>query len=255
MSLLTTISWCFGWIYFSAWSISFYPQAILNYKRKSVQGLSFDFLYYNVLGFFCYTVYNFTFMFSEIVKKQYQERYGPNENLVKLNDLFFSTHALILSSLTLYQTFIYKRDEEQKLSIFGTRTLQILLSIMGISFLISLFGGIKWLDMLYVFSFIKLILSLVKYIPQAYLNYKRKSTIGWSIHNILLDFTGGLFSIAQLLIDSSLQNDWSGILGNPIKFFLGNLSILFDLLFMYQHYILYPHTDEEELEEGYQALT
>jgi hypothetical protein len=28
-----------GWTYASAWSLSFYPQVFLNYKRKSVTGL------------------------------------------------------------------------------------------------------------------------------------------------------------------------------------------------------------------------
>ena len=30
-------------------------------------------------------------------------------------------------------------------------------------------------------------------------------------------------SIVQLIIDSSLQNDWSGLTGNPIKLGLGNI--------------------------------
>jgi hypothetical protein len=38
-------------VYFCAWSISFYPQAILNYRRKSVVGLSLDFQLLNLLGF------------------------------------------------------------------------------------------------------------------------------------------------------------------------------------------------------------
>ena len=33
-------------------------QVILNFRRKSVVGLSFDFLAYNFLGFFAYSVYN-----------------------------------------------------------------------------------------------------------------------------------------------------------------------------------------------------
>ena len=32
-----------GWLYFVSWSVSFYPQAVLNYRRKSVVGMSFDF--------------------------------------------------------------------------------------------------------------------------------------------------------------------------------------------------------------------
>lgn len=34
------------------------------------------------------------------------------------------------------------------------------------------------------------------------MNYKRKSTIGWSIGNIFLDFTGGLLSIVQMIINA-----------------------------------------------------
>lgn len=80
---------------------------------------------------------------------------------------------------------------------------------------------------------------MVKYVPQAWLNYKRKSTFGWSISPILFDFAGGVFSLAQLVLDSSLQSDWSGITGNPVKFLLSNVTIFFDLVFMAQHYILY----------------
>ena len=70
-------------------------------------------------------------------------------------------------------------------------------------------------------------------------NYRRKSTIGWSIGQILCDFIGGVLSVAQLLLDSSQQNDWSGVTGNPAKFMLGNISILFDIIFIIQHYVLY----------------
>lgn len=80
---------------------------------------------------------------------------------------------------------------------------------------------------------------MVKYVPQAWVNYKRKSTVGWDIRQIILDFSGGVLSIAQLILDSSLEADWSGITGNPLKFLLGNISILFDVVFFIQHYILY----------------
>lgn len=32
------------------------------------------------------------------------------------------------------------------------------------------------------------------------MNYRRKSTVGWSIGNILLDFTGGSLSILQMFL-------------------------------------------------------
>jgi cystinosin len=94
----------------------------------------------------------------------------------------------------------------------------------------------------------------LKYIPQAWVNYKRKSTSGWSIWPILLDFSGGWLSLAQLVIDSSLQNDWTGVTGNPVKFGLSNITIVFDIVFFLQHYVLYRHPKktmtDDEVDEG-----
>lgn len=73
-------------------------------------------------------------------------------------------------------------------------------------------------------------ITLVKYMPQVRTNYKRQSTVGWSSGQVVLDFIGGILSIMQLVIDSSLQNDWSGLINNPTKLGLGIITILFDLV-------------------------
>lgn len=108
----------------------------------------------------------------------------------------------------------------------------------------------------YTLGYIKLFVTLVKYTPQVWVNYKRQSTVGWSIEQILLDFSGGVLSILQLFIDASFQPDWSGVIGNPVKLGIGNVSIFFDLVFIIQHFFLYRHAggekgdgDEEEEEE------
>lgn len=93
---------------------------------------------------------------------------------------------------------------------------------------------------IYTFSYVKLVVTIVKYIPQAWVNYKRQSTVGWDITQILFDLAGGVLSIMQLVIDSSFQDDWSGITGNPVKFGLGNITIIFDLILVVQHYYFYP---------------
>ena len=41
-----------------------------------------------------------------------------------------------------------------------------------------------------------------------------------------------------------LSDDWSSIFGDPTKFGLGFFSILFDILFMVQHYCLYRRPTE-----------
>ena len=35
---------------------------------------------------------------------------------------------------------------------------------------------------------------------------------------VLLDFTGGSLSLAQLFMDASHNNDWSAVIGDPVKF-------------------------------------
>lgn len=67
---------------------------------------------------------------------------------------------------------------------------------------------------------------------------------------MLLDFTGSILSIAQLLIDSALESDWSGVTGNPVKFGLGNVSLMFDVIFITQHYVLYRERADKTEDES-----
>lgn len=75
-------------------------------------------------------------------------------------------------------------------------------------------GFFSWLSFLYFFSYSKLAVSLIKYIPQAYLNFTRKSTVGWNIWNVLLDFSGGVLSLVQLFLDCVSTRDLSKITGS-----------------------------------------
>lgn len=88
-----------------------------------------------------------------------------------------------------------------------------------------------------VVSYFKLVVTLVKYVPQAILNFRRQSTHGWSITAILLDATGGVLSITQLFIDSSLAHQ--PVQDNLSKLLLGAFSLAFDGIFITQHYCLY----------------
>ncbi|KAJ5036370.1 hypothetical protein NUH16_004244 [Penicillium rubens] len=62
---------------------------------------------------------------------------------------------------------------------------------------------------------------------------------GVSIGAILVDLSGAVVSLMQLVLDSSLQADWSGAIGNIAKLLLGNISVLFDLIFIFQHFGLH----------------
>lgn len=114
--------------------------------------------------------------------------------------------ALALSIITLGQTFLYDvslssctySSKKSVLTYEGQRghkqavsqpsAFFIAISSIGVAVgaVAAAFNGLAWLDLLYYLSYLKLVISFWKFVPQAWLNYKRKSTIGWSIHNILL---------------------------------------------------------------------
>jgi cystinosin len=100
--------------------------------------------------------------------------------------------------------------------------------------------GFNWLDYLYLLSYIKIFITFIKYVPQVVLNHQRNSTTGFSVWQILLDFTGGALSDLQLIFDCMELHDWSGLTGNLAKFFLGFVSIVFDTIILLQHYVMFP---------------
>lgn len=249
------LSVIFGWIYFAAWSISFYGQVIENYRRSSVSGLNFDFEIYNLVGFTTYTIYN--------IRGFIDDNLGTGT--VQIQDIIFSCHALLLTIITIIQILHYF-DPKDKLQTISNMTITIvLIMIWGAVLLVIVENGLEYYDphvkedRKYIFNSLvymgwcKVFISLIKYIPQVISNYKRKSTIGWNIHNILLDFTGGAFSFGQNIVDSfrdefSVTSEGQPKGLNIAKFALSFISMFFDIIFMTQHYILYKdsNTDIEE---------
>ncbi|KAK4054411.1 hypothetical protein OIV83_000905 [Microbotryomycetes sp. JL201] len=234
------LSQALGWSYFLVWSISFYPQAILNWRRKSVQGVSIDFLTLNPFGFACYSVYTIVLASDAQVRKEYAARHHGHLPQVKANDIAFAVHALLSSTFQLGQAIFYKRDQKQRPSVSTI----VFLSLSSVAILIGVVAApnsnkVEWLDLLYLISYIKIVISLIKLLPQAMLNYRRKSTVGWSIENIILDITGGVLSLLQLVLDAAVDNDWRAVYGNPGKLGLSLLAISFDLVFVFQHFVWY----------------
>ena len=246
------LSHVLGWIYFVAWSVSFYGQVIENYRRRSVSGLNFDFEIYNLVGFTTYTIYNIRGYISD----------NLGTGTIEIQDIIFAVHALTLTLITIIQ-ILYYFDPKDKLQTVSHITITIILvMIWGAVLLVIVESGLEYYDphvkenRKYVFNSLvymgwcKVFISLIKYIPQVISNYKRKSTIGWNIHNILLDFTGGAFSFGQNIVDSfrddfSVTSDGQPKGLNIAKFALSFISMFFDIIFMTQHYILYKDSNSD----------
>ncbi|KAG8227423.1 hypothetical protein J437_LFUL000432 [Ladona fulva] len=248
------VSQVVGWIYFAAWSVSFYPQVYINWKRKSVVGLNFDFLAFNILGFILYSVFNCGLYFIPYIEKEYSNRYPKGLNPVLMNDIFFSCHAAFATAITIIQCFIYEKGS-QTISLTARGILALFFVVLIIMGSLSGANVVHWLDFLYACSYVKLTITLIKYIPQAYMNYLRKSTEGWSIGNIFCDFTGGAFSMLQMILNGYNYDDWVSIFGDPTKFGLGLFSVIFDILFFIQHYVLYRHNEPYEELNGINEST
>ncbi|KAK9739196.1 PQ loop repeat [Popillia japonica] len=240
--VIVAISEIMGWIYFVAWSFSFYPQVWTNYFSKSVVGLSFDFVSLNIVGYACYSTFNIGLYAIPAIRAEFSARYPQSLIPVLRNDIIFSVHASCLTIITGIQCLIYESNKQSISNIVKCQHGFIAAVLAVTAVLVSLKCGL-WLDFIYMCSYVKLVLTLTKYIPQAYMNYRRKSTVGWNIYNVVADFTGGLFSINQMFLNAHNFDEWESLLQNPTKFWLGIVSICFDVVFLIQHYILYRDKD------------
>lgn len=216
-------------------------------------GLNFDFLVLNMTKHSSYLVYNAALFFSSAIQRQYREKYGSKEMIpVAPNDVAFSMHAVLLTAITLFQVLIYDRGN-QKVSKTCIAISSAVWIAAAVCFFISL-PKHSWLWLISVFNTIQVVMTAIKYIPQAVMNFKRKSTVGWSIGNIILDLVGAVLNFAQMGVQSIDQGTWVNFYGNIGKTLLSLEVFFFDVLFIFQHCVLYPtkkeETDRSTVSEG-----
>uniref|UniRef100_A0A1Y1MWJ5 Cystinosin n=1 Tax=Photinus pyralis TaxID=7054 RepID=A0A1Y1MWJ5_PHOPY len=236
--ILDIVSQIIGWIFIISWGSSFYPQLYSNYERKCVIGLNFDYLALNIVGYISFAAFILNLYFNLEIQDEYYERYPRGQIPVKLNDVVYILHGTLAIFVTIGQCCVFERGH-QKVSTTAKSLVTLIVSFYITCVALERLKFLKWLDFLYYCSYVKLAITLLKYIPQAYMNYKRKSTSGWSIALVFLDLNGGLFSILQMMLDCYNYDDWVSIFGNPTKFGLGILNALFHSFFIIQHFVFY----------------
>ena len=90
---------------------------------------------------------------------------------------------------------------------------------------------------------------LFQYSPQLWLNFKRKSTTGFHIGGVLLDFGGGVLSLLQMDIYCFIEHSNQQLTGNTPKMALALATLFFNIILIWQHYVFYlgnDHSDDEE---------
>ncbi|KAF6157479.1 hypothetical protein GIB67_004417 [Kingdonia uniflora] len=229
-----------GWVAFTSWSFSLYPQAILNFRRKSVVGLNFDFLVLNLTKHSSYLIYNASLFFSPVVQGQYHEKYGFGDMIpVAANDVALSMHAVLLLTCMLCQVLIYEVSFLYPLITWKSEGVQDMhcYNVYCMGFCCSLCFH----------SFTKPFLALANLYIQVVMNFGRKSTVGWSIVYILLDILGGVANYSQMVRQSLGRGSWVNLYGNIGKTLFSLVTIFYDLIFLFQHYVLYPSKKEKVL--------
>lgn len=227
-----------GYGYVLAWSISFYPQLILNWRRKSTAGMSIGFQWYNLLGFMLYLVYT---------------SFVPDATV---QDQIFAAHALVITAFQLIQVPLYGKTKLGDFPQLHGRIVGALLVALDVCLIANVTHLMSMITLLYACGYLKTSISLVKYTPQLYLNYQRKSTAGFAMAMVFLDLTGGTLSICQQFVtcmydpsNSSMRAGWTWepFSGNKPKMLLGMIAIAYDLAFLYQHFVLYPPASLDDI--------
>ena len=108
----------------------------------------------------------------------------------------FGLHGFALSNVCLAQALTYDRGEQKLCKVWINVFMAIMWCLVLGLFVFELFN--PDIDQSYgtvrMAGYGKAAITLVKYMPQVYLNYKRQSTVGFSAVQIMLDFAGGSFS-------------------------------------------------------------
>ena len=207
----------------------------------SVSGLSTDFIVLTTLNSLCYAIYNVFFFWNRGIQQEYRDENPDTPLIIESNDVAFSIHALIVSLALTIQVAYYNGFRSSPLSRVTIAFLVgfILTSGIYITCILLKIRGCQWIDFLHMMGVLKIVLAASGYIPQLILNSKRKSTKGFNMWNIYLDFGGGLLSMLQLICDSIDLGDLaSGIMGNWAKLVLGMITLLADVSLILPFFML-----------------
>ena len=197
-----------------------------------------NYLVLNFIGYTYYSTYNI-----------YGYVYDPpfNNGQIHLSDIIFAVHGLFMVSVQIVLVLYYPRKDNQ---LKRSWMAFALLSIASIG-AYALYNPVIEKVVL-VMGLMKVAISFVKYVPQVYLNWSRKSTAGWSFENVLLDFTGGLLSFLQIPVDYYATGSKPKLDSNlnVAKFLLGFITVSFDIIFIVQHYCLYGRKTQRGTQGG-----
>jgi cystinosin len=235
------VSFC-GWAYAIVWGFAFYPTLYLNYTLKTADSISLDYVALNIVGYICYSISILLQLKNDIVRNQYMQVFNGNLPLLSNADLFYSFHGIILL-LTLLSQIIFGNllwnfhNERINFKIHRlTRTILFILALFTLTNWLIDDPNLTFLNLAINLAYVKIIISLIKYIPQVIRNYRRKSMYGISKLQIMLDLLGAFFSFMEFYLKKELPLI-DALNANRGKIGITIVTFLFACIFLGQVYI------------------
>lgn len=222
---LKIINGVFGIIYFVAWSIGFYYQIALIYRLKSGEGFSLDNQLLSNIGMIYYCVYNTYYMIT--VRADFES----------ILDVVYSVQAVFLG-LWILAASLYFPHGINKFNFSVGVVLAIVLMMALTYYVLGVRAlGVPVSDLWFFLGITESWVCVVKYLYQIFLNYDKKSTVGYAIEGVWGDILGAVCSLLQFVINKVIDQqdiNWAKVL-------LAIISVVFDIVLLYQHYLVYKN--------------
>jgi cystinosin len=201
---------------------------LLNFRRKSTDGLSLDFVGFNILAHTNYLTYC-------IIKYVAQT---SGHGAVAVNDIAFAAQALAVAILLAFQMWWYRHAQgpSQALKILflaevALAPIAVILCSQRMVTLVSIDGGFALVD---VCGYLKVFFLFLKYASQAMENQVQQSTKGLSYVFVVTDWSGCVLALGQNVWNDIEFHDPSYVIGNLVKILLFSIALFFDTVYMVQ---------------------
>lgn len=253
--------------------MSSYPQIRLNWRRKSIAGLSFDFLFWTSISSLLKLIHIALLRWNQLARSQYSARFPlspvPDTTFISsdgsppnsppgasLSEFILSLHTFIVFGgfCALFQTktlYRHTQTEDQGIS-FITIAFAILAAFVGLLILIcglwnvpygDDFGlyGLKWLDLVYWLYAVGELAELFRFIPLISTNFMCRSTAGVSVQYLAIESAGTLALVGCLIGKGANNRQWIQATKPNSLFTTAIIKVISLSKLLYQHYIVYRH--------------
>lgn len=246
------ISEILGLIYVCCWSVSMYPPLWTNWRRRSASALSVDFVMLNTTGYFYLVISLILQLYCWLPPPEGHDLTHEGIALkpkITNFDLCYSSHGLLLNLVLASQLLMgqslwgFKKERSVRMKPVYSRILSLsLLGFGGLTLLFTNYNSRAGWDNLRTLAYcnrlfmLKISMSLLKYVPQVIHNHERRSMKGFAIQGTILDITGGIASLLQLILQIANDKDFntSVFMANFGKIGLAIVTILFNFIFLSQ---------------------